>query len=165
MKTTLSLLVLRCSDVLASKRFYEALGMEFTPEQHGSGPVHWSCQPGELVLELYPAGGKPPSLERLGFTTENLDETLAAVRNAGGRVLEASLKPDSAVVVAPGGAHVELTLRSLHDETTWQVWRQDDNGNRAILSRNHTKPEAERLAREFEQRGHKQMYWASEELA
>ncbi len=47
------------------------------------------------------------------------------------------------------------------DEAPWSVWRQDDNGNRTVISRSHTREEAERLVRAFEARGHKQLYWAS----
>ena len=40
----------------------------------------------------------------------------------------------------------------------WSVWRQDDNGSRFEMSAGHTREEAERLAAEFEARGHKQTY-------
>jgi hypothetical protein len=39
------------------------------------------------------------------------------------------------------------------------VWRQDDNGNRFLISTGHERAEAERICAEFEARGHKQMYW------
>lgn len=164
MATTLSLLVIRCSDVLASKRFYEALGLEFEAEQHGTGPAHWSCHVGEVVLELYPAEGRPPAVGRLGFTIDDLAKTLVAARAAGGRVVEESVTAERAVVVAPDGRRVELLERPAARDgaaADWQVWRQDDNGNRAVLQRDLTKGDAERVAREFEARGHKQMYWAS----
>jgi hypothetical protein len=38
------------------------------------------------------------------------------------------------------------------------VWRQDDNGNRFVVERHLSRDEAERLAAEFEARGHKQVY-------
>ena len=40
----------------------------------------------------------------------------------------------------------------------WAVWRQDDNGNRFLVSRHATEAEAAAVAREFERRGHKQIY-------
>lgn len=46
-------------------------------------------------------------------------------------------------------------------ETTWAVWRQDDNGNRFRVSGGHTHEEADRLVCQFEQKGHKQYYWAA----
>lgn len=40
--------------------------------------------------------------------------------------------------------------------------RMDDNGNRALISSHSTRKEAERACREFEARGHKQIYWVEE---
>ncbi|MBL8021099.1 MAG: hypothetical protein JNM27_15620 [Leptospirales bacterium] len=49
-------LVFRCADIEESRTFYESLGLQFTREQHGSGPIHYSAMIGNgLVLELYPA--------------------------------------------------------------------------------------------------------------
>jgi hypothetical protein len=42
---------------------------------------------------------------------------------------------------------------------TWSVHRQDDNGNRFIVSTGLGHEEAIRLAAELESRGHKQFYW------
>ena len=44
---------------------------------------------------------------------------------------------------------------------TWTVWRQDDSGNRFLISSGHSRDEAEHIVREFESRGHKQTYWVS----
>lgn len=44
----------------------------------------------------------------------------------------------------------------------WSLWRQDDNGNVFMVSSGHTETEALRLVREFEEKGHKQIYWAKE---
>ena len=43
----------------------------------------------------------------------------------------------------------------------WNVWRQDDNGNRFVISGGHSQAEAEQICADFEARGHKQMYWAA----
>ncbi|GAA2776132.1 NUDIX domain-containing protein [Kitasatospora aburaviensis] len=42
---------------------------------------------------------------------------------------------------------------------TFRVMRQDDNGNRFPVADGLARDEAERLAAEFEARGHKQLYW------
>lgn len=42
---------------------------------------------------------------------------------------------------------------------SYRVMRQDDNGNRFEVARGLERAEAERLAAEFEARGHKQLYW------
>lgn len=41
----------------------------------------------------------------------------------------------------------------------WSVWGQDDNGNRYEMARGLTRDAAEKRAREFEEKGHKQTYW------
>jgi hypothetical protein len=48
-----------------------------------------------------------------------------------------------------------------HDDPagSWTVHRQDDNGNRFVVESGLIREEAERLVREFEGRGHKQLYW------
>jgi len=48
---------------------------------------------------------------------------------------------------------------------TWVVWRQDDNGNRAVVSRHASRDEAEQVARVFDGRGHKQIYWVKKDDA
>ncbi|WP_062432333.1 VOC family protein [Herbidospora daliensis] len=49
--------------------FYSGLGLTFQQERHGTGPEHFSTQLGPTVLELYPAGDKPPTGRlRLGLT-------------------------------------------------------------------------------------------------
>jgi hypothetical protein len=47
------------------------------------------------------------------------------------------------------------------DETdTWELWRQDDNGNRAVVARG-SREDLERQRLQFEALGHKQMYWVA----
>lgn len=70
----ISLLVIRCKDIEASKEFYQALGMYFVKEKHGNGPTHYSCEYDDCVFELYPNKGEPPmDNNRLGFKVSNLD--------------------------------------------------------------------------------------------
>lgn len=42
----------------------------------------------------------------------------------------------------------------------WCVKRLDDNGNEFVLRTGLSREEAERLARDYQARGHKQTYWA-----
>ncbi|MCY1280502.1 hypothetical protein D9M68_351780 [compost metagenome] len=46
-------------------------------------------------------------------------------------------------------------------ERNWCVKRLDDNGNEFVLRAELTREEAERLAAEYQARGHKQSYWVS----
>lgn len=76
MSISLSLLVLRARNVELTRDFYEALGLQFQLEQHGSGPSHYASQMGDLVLEIYPL--LPDQTEvndsvMLGFQVESLD--------------------------------------------------------------------------------------------
>ena len=41
----------------------------------------------------------------------------------------------------------------------WELWRQDDNGNRFVIARFDTSEAAEAEQRRFEALGHKQTYW------
>jgi lactoylglutathione lyase len=162
MSTAITLVVLRCADIVMSKRFYEALGLQFSAERHGAGTEHWSCQIGEVVLELYPADQRRPSVGRLGFRVGDVRASLEALSAAGGVVCERSDAARRAVVADPDGTRIELTgAAASSQERSWSIWRQDDNGNRFLVSSGHARAEAERVAAEFEARGHKQMYWTS----
>ncbi|MFI8282884.1 VOC family protein [Streptomyces albidoflavus] len=58
----LGLLVLYTGRLEACRAFYAGLGLALVAEQHGDGPAHWSAELGPgCVLELYPAGGQPPT--------------------------------------------------------------------------------------------------------
>jgi hypothetical protein len=43
---------------------------------------------------------------------------------------------------------------------TWVVYRQDDHGNRFVVASDLSREAAEHLIALYEQRGHKQHYWA-----
>ena len=161
-----TLIVLRCRDLAASKRFYEAVGVAFTPERHGAGPDHWSCRIGETVLELYSADGKAASVGRLGFRVADVATVVRASLAAGGRLdREYDADLDVAGVVDPDGTKIEMSGRGASIDATshdrWSVWRQDDNGQRFRISSGHARADAERACAEFEAKGHKQLYWVT----
>lgn len=98
-----NLLVLHCMDLEKSRIFYEALlGLPLKREQHGTGPVHYSVQVDELLLELYPSS--LVCTTRLGFTVDNVFETVKHLPS--GHVLQHEF--GSAVVVDPDGNKIEL---------------------------------------------------------
>src|SRR5262249_29758775 len=68
----LNLLVLRCADIEAARRFYEVVGMRFTKHSHGSGPIHYAHEDDRGVFELYPAKEAESDRTALGFSTEEL---------------------------------------------------------------------------------------------
>ena len=81
----LTLVVVRCRDLEQSRRFYQAIGLILTAEQHGTGPLHYSSQLGATVLELYPASDAPSNV-RLGVCVTDVRATLESIHAVGGRV-------------------------------------------------------------------------------
>jgi catechol 2,3-dioxygenase-like lactoylglutathione lyase family enzyme len=79
----LSLLVLRCASIEASKAFYERFGMHFQLHCHGNGPQHYAAESENGVFELYPAGESPSDQTALGFAVADLDASHAAFASAG----------------------------------------------------------------------------------
>ena len=78
----LNLLVLRCADLEACRRFYELLGLRFSKHAHGSGPEHYAHEDERGVFELYPAAG-PGDRTGLGFGSSELDEVFGRFRDGG----------------------------------------------------------------------------------
>ncbi|MFC0038693.1 VOC family protein [Actinomadura rayongensis] len=66
----LSLIVLYTARAAECVAFYAALGLDFVPERHGTGPPHHAAVlPDGLVFEIYPASdGRGTGALRLGFT-------------------------------------------------------------------------------------------------
>lgn len=114
---SVSLIVLRSPDPDELARFYEAMGLRFTDEQHGAGPRHLTAIAAGTVVEIYPATapsdpGAPNDL-RLGFDVDDLDATL-------GRLVDLTENEPTlierngrrlAVMVDPDGRSVELAER------------------------------------------------------
>jgi lactoylglutathione lyase len=76
----ISLLVIRCKNIEASKCFYQLLGFSFVKEKHGNGPAHYSCEQDDCVIELYPNSDKlPTDNNRIGFKVSNLAKILEKV--------------------------------------------------------------------------------------
>ena len=48
----------------------------------------------------------------------------------------------------------------MDEQNDWCVKRLDDNGNEFVVATDLNRAEAERLAQEYQARGHKQIYWA-----
>ena len=57
--------------------------------------------------------------------------------------------------------HVSLQAR----DCRWAVYRIDDNGNQFVVRTQFSEGEAGQVVREFEARGHTQVYWAEQERA
>lgn len=99
--------MLRCADLQASRTFYEALGLDFIEEQHGTGPLHYAATIGATVLELYPARDETALPVRLGLAVDGIQRRLRAAAAAGGRLLSES-SSGGFVMEDPDGVKVEL---------------------------------------------------------
>ncbi len=84
MNSKLSLIVLKTEYKERLKEFYEILGLQFTQEKHGDGPVHYSCEFDGLVLEIYP--GKSSKSPMLGFNVDSIDAIVSAFEQKGVQV-------------------------------------------------------------------------------
>jgi hypothetical protein len=60
---------------------------------------------------------------------------------------------------------MEENMTKRKEETTgcWEVWRQDDNGNKFVIASDLSKADADELCAKMTARGHKQMYWVQEQ--
>ena len=114
MKLAVNLLVLRCKDIEATRRFYERLGLAFVEEKHGTGPQHYAWESDGFVLELYPAAeGQPPDNVRIGFSTHLLADLAGDLRHSSGVnvVKQPYATADRLVMLLqdPDGRKVELS--------------------------------------------------------
>jgi predicted enzyme related to lactoylglutathione lyase len=118
---SLSLLVLRAADAARTRRFYEALGLTFSVEQHDTGALHYATLLGDTVLEIYPGRGARPieaeasGATMLGLHVSDLDAAVAAAIALGAKVRRApsaSSVGRRAVIEDPDGHVVQLTAES-----------------------------------------------------
>jgi hypothetical protein len=113
---SLTLLVLKTRQVDRVWTFYQALGIVFTEERHGTGPRHHAGRIGDVVIEVYPLpdDGSADTSTRLGFTVGNLAEVVEALQGLGTPVVKQPTQTSwglQAVVKDPDGRSVELTQR------------------------------------------------------
>ncbi len=110
---TLSRVVLKTHKFEELQDFYECLGFDFEEKQIGKGPLFYSAEAGEAVLEIHPLpeGAKADGTTRLGFTVPDVVVCCNAARNSNWRVEN---KPNTgpgglrALLRDPDGRAVEL---------------------------------------------------------
>ena len=107
----LNLIVLRTDKMTELVAFYEALGLSFVQEQHGTGLTHFSCELGATIFEIYPASEKQTtSSTRIGFAVRDLERSCQMAGRLG-RIVKPPTQGERgyhAVVQDPGGHKVEL---------------------------------------------------------
>jgi hypothetical protein len=113
---SLTLLVLKTRQVDRVRTFYQALGIAFIEERHGSGPRHFAGRVGDVVMEVYPLpddGTADPST-RLSFTVGNMVDVVQAVQGLDAPMVKQPTQTAwglQAVVKDPDGRSVELIQR------------------------------------------------------
>lgn len=113
-------LVIRCEELEQTKAFYEHLGLRWTTERHGSGPLHYSSNLGGTLLELYPCDLKrPPSRIRWTLRLPNVASALEHLTSSGlmteaPRCIGQGGRTTAFVVNDPEGNIVELPTESIH---------------------------------------------------
>lgn len=114
MALSLSLLVLKTSQLDRLKAFYECIGCLFVKEKHGKGPVHYAAEMEGCLLELYPIpvgkDSEAPTI-RVGFRVERLDEVITLFQEQALPIDQAPVASPwgyRAVVIDPDGRKVEL---------------------------------------------------------
>jgi predicted enzyme related to lactoylglutathione lyase len=111
---SLKLLVLKSRQVDKLRAFYQSLGITFTQEQHGQGPVHYSGAVAGAVLEIYPLPDDTSTADRatrLGFAVSRLEQVVENLRASGTPVTSPPQQTAwgyRAVVQDPDGRPVEL---------------------------------------------------------
>ena len=131
-------------------------------------PAHWPLLVQQVtearVAQLFAFRGPSaveryllPKLHAMNFV---IDDVLDGGVN-GALNLDAHGKSRSSLLLE---MEVELDEEALAPdrvpEAVWELWRQDDAGNRHLMQDRLTEAQARALAARYERRGHKQMYWA-----
>ncbi len=109
-KPSLSLIVLRTTKLHSVVLFYGALGLQFVEEKHGKGPIHYACNLGTTVIEIYL--GEDSGAIMLGFRVDALDTVIAALREVRADVVSPPQSSEwgrRASMRDPDGRGVELT--------------------------------------------------------
>lgn len=117
----LNLLVIRVADLAKSRAFYEALGLSFHEERHGSGPIQLAAKLDGSVLELYPMTSSSLTTigARFGLLALGIEGIVDRALTAGGSLVTAAADSPwgrRAVVADPDGHKIELTE---DDEVPW----------------------------------------------
>lgn len=113
----LSLFVLKTRQVDKLREFYSSIGIEFSREQHGTGPLHYAGRAGAAVFEIYPLADQAIGVDtttRVGFSVENLAQIVERLAMAGAEIVSPPKSGEwgmGAVVRDPDGRAVELHQR------------------------------------------------------
>ncbi|WDI40410.1 VOC family protein [Bremerella sp. P1] len=109
----LNLIVVRSSAPETTVRFYQSLGLHFTQEQHGKGPLHWASEINGFVMEIYPAKS-PEQVDAstsVGLDVSDIKKTIAQLTALEATIVQQPKEFDwgiQAIVKDPDGRSVIL---------------------------------------------------------
>ncbi|MBA3870097.1 MAG: VOC family protein [Anaerolineae bacterium] len=114
---SMSLIVLRTVTLEPMLTFYQALGLTFVQEQHGTGAIHYSTQLGDVTMEIFPSevgqtlDRKMGGATMIGIKVESVDAAIETLNSIDIKPL--SPAKDSAwgrraTVLDPDGRLIEL---------------------------------------------------------
>ena len=112
-------LVLYTVDLEKTMTFYRLFGLTFVPEQHGSGPLHYSTMLGETLLEIYPASSNTLSTQntvRIGLLTTSIESMLKHCTLSPERPIKTSPYGRFVTFKDPDGRTIELRERPVAEE-------------------------------------------------
>ena len=109
MELQLKIIVLHSQNLNDLRSFYESLlQKEFTKEKHDAGPEHYSCQLGEILMELYPTNRKAIPSPALGFNVSNLDKIVERMHEYISKPIKTGEHGKLAILNDPDGRKVLL---------------------------------------------------------
>ena len=101
-------IVLYARDPVATRQFYETVGLAFVEEKHGEGPVHYAHAFPGLVLEIYPlrAGVVPKPCDSVALVlfVDAFERTVAGIKAM-------DLKPGAVGVYVEGEGLRSVSVR------------------------------------------------------
>lgn len=111
---SISLVMIRSTNLERANNFYGTLGLEFTLHKHGSGPEHLACEMDRFVFEVYPRkdDSDSTSATRIGFRVPSVDAVVERLQHMGAKLVSPPKESPwgrRAVVDDFDGHRVELT--------------------------------------------------------
>ena len=78
-----NLLVLKAINPKNLAKSWSTFGLEFVEESHDEGPVHYACNVGSIVLEIYPRETQEASTQgvRFGIIVDDLRDIVSNLPN------------------------------------------------------------------------------------
>ncbi|UWU19250.1 glyoxalase/bleomycin resistance/dioxygenase family protein (plasmid) [Rhizobium sullae] len=103
-------------DPQVTANFYGHFGISFQSEKHGAGPVHYSSESKETIVEFYPATAyaQPKDAVMLGFEIADTDEAERIAKNNNFEILEPPMETplgNRIILADPDGRRVLLYSR------------------------------------------------------